>query len=79
LERKRSPTINDVAARAGVSIATESKALNGRGQVRAETRARVLRVAGALAYYLQREDHCSKAAESTCRCRVPQVPTRMNG
>ena len=37
-------TIHDVAARAGVSIATVSLALSGRGRMTAETRERVLRV-----------------------------------
>jgi len=37
----RPATLRDVAALAGVSIATVSKALNGREHVRAETRARV--------------------------------------
>ncbi|MFG1695331.1 LacI family DNA-binding transcriptional regulator [Nonomuraea sp. NPDC049309] len=37
----RHPTISDVAALAGVSVGTASKALNGRGSLREETRARV--------------------------------------
>ena len=37
----RAPTIRDVARAAGVSVGTASKALNGRGQLRTETRARV--------------------------------------
>lgn len=40
--RKNLPTLATVAARAGVSIGTVSKALNGRGQLRQETRDRVL-------------------------------------
>jgi len=47
---KRRWTITDVAERAGVSIGTASKALNGRGTLRAETRARVLRVAENLGF-----------------------------
>lgn len=49
-ERKRAVTISDVAALAGVSIATASKALNGRSQVRAETRDRVVRAAERLGF-----------------------------
>lgn len=41
-------TIADVARRAGVSVGTASKALNGRGQLRQETRDRVLAAAGEL-------------------------------
>ena len=40
----------DVAEAAGVSLATASKALNGRSEVRASTRARVLEVAQALSF-----------------------------
>lgn len=43
-------TLRDVARRAGVSIATASKALNASGRLSAETRARVLEVARALHY-----------------------------
>ncbi|GAA0410917.1 LacI family transcriptional regulator [Acrocarpospora corrugata] len=49
-ERPRAVTINDVAALAKVSIATASKALNGRGQVRAETRDRVFAAARELSF-----------------------------
>jgi LacI family transcriptional regulator len=42
--------IADVAAAAGVSATTVSHALNGRGQVSAETRSRVLQVAADLGY-----------------------------
>lgn len=49
-QRQRAATINDVAALAGVSIATASKALNGRGQVREETRRRVFKAAEELAF-----------------------------
>lgn len=47
-ERPRPTTLNDVAKLAGVSIATVSKALNGRSQVRAETRERVIQAAERL-------------------------------
>lgn len=46
----RSVTIADVAALAGVSIGTVSKALNGRGQLRAETRQKVLTAAAQLGF-----------------------------
>ncbi|GII75851.1 LacI family transcriptional regulator [Sphaerisporangium rufum] len=46
----RRVTISDVAARAGVSIATASKALNGRQDVRDSTRRRVLAVAHELSF-----------------------------
>jgi LacI family transcriptional regulator len=48
--QQRRTTITDVATLAGVSIATASKALNGRSQVRAETRQRVLQAAEELAF-----------------------------
>src|ERR1700742_1881851 len=44
------PTIHDVARTAEVSIGTASKALNGTGHLRTETRSKVLEVARALGY-----------------------------
>jgi LacI family transcriptional regulator len=49
-ERGKRWTITDVAERAAVSVGTASKALNGRGNLRAETRARVLRAAEDLGF-----------------------------
>lgn len=46
--RKKTVTVADVAERAGVSLGTVSKALNGRGQLRRETRERVLQAAREL-------------------------------
>ncbi|MCT9821337.1 LacI family transcriptional regulator [Microbacterium sp. W1N] len=46
----RATTLSDVARRAGVSIATASKALNGRDDVAADTRRRVLDAAQALSF-----------------------------
>jgi LacI family transcriptional regulator len=46
----RRSTLADVARRAGVSKGTASKALNGRGEVRPETRQRVLEAADALSF-----------------------------
>ena len=40
---KAIPTIYDVASRAGVSIASVSRVLNGQGSPKAETRKKVLR------------------------------------
>lgn len=48
--RPRKVTLRDVAALAGVSIATASKALNGRDQVSEETRRRVLTTADRLSF-----------------------------
>ena len=44
------PTIRDVAARAGVSIATVSRVMNEKGEVGPETRTKVLAAAAALRY-----------------------------
>lgn len=49
-QRRRQPTLGDVAKLAGVSIATASKALNGRDQVSPTTRARVHEAAEQLAF-----------------------------
>ncbi|TQS40259.1 LacI family DNA-binding transcriptional regulator [Cryptosporangium phraense] len=46
----RLATIRDVAALAGVSVGTASKALNGRGTLRAETRERVREAADRLGF-----------------------------
>jgi len=48
--RGRAPTLADVARLAEVSVATASKALNGRDHVRAETRSRVLEAAEQLSF-----------------------------
>ncbi|WP_221583626.1 LacI family DNA-binding transcriptional regulator [Microbacterium sp. G2-8] len=46
----RAATLSDVAERAGVSLATASKALNGRSDVAAATRSRVLEAAEAVGF-----------------------------
>ena len=48
--RRSPPTIMDVAVLAGVSVSTVSKALNGGGQLRAETRSRVFQAARQLGF-----------------------------
>jgi LacI family transcriptional regulator len=50
--RNGAVTVNDVAERAGVSPGTVSKALNGRGQLRAETRRRVVAAAEELGFHV---------------------------
>ncbi len=49
-QRPSSSTIYDVARAAGVAIGTASKALNGRGKLRSETRARVQDAADRLGF-----------------------------
>jgi len=49
--QRRPATIADVAALAEVSVGTASKALNGRGQLRPETRERVLASADRLGFH----------------------------
>ncbi|OLP60878.1 LacI family transcriptional regulator [Xaviernesmea oryzae] len=49
-EKKGRLTIHDLAAAAGVSISTASKALNGTGRMGAETRERVQRVAREIGF-----------------------------
>jgi len=49
--QRRPATIADVAALAEVSVGTASKALNGRGQLRPETRERVLAAADRLGFH----------------------------
>jgi LacI family transcriptional regulator len=48
--RPKNVRLRDVAALAGVSIATASKALNGKGEVHPETRARVEKAAAQLSF-----------------------------
>jgi LacI family transcriptional regulator len=47
---RRLPTIRDVAAQAGVSVGTASKALNNQGRISTETRAAVARAAEELRF-----------------------------
>jgi LacI family transcriptional regulator len=49
-QRSQSVTLTDVARRAGVSVATASKALNARDEVAPETRRRVLAAADELSF-----------------------------
>ena len=62
-------TIADVAARAGVSKATASRALSGRGYVSEETRARVAEAAAELSYIA----HSTATSLATGRTRTVGV------
>jgi LacI family transcriptional regulator len=61
-----SPRLTDVAEAAGVSVATASRALSGRGSVASETRDRVRRVAASLDFH-------PSAAGQTLRLRSTRV------
>src|SRR6218665_1095118 len=50
MKGKTNPTIRDIATAAGVSPATVSLVLNGKGEISGETRARVLEAVAALKY-----------------------------
>lgn len=54
MSRSTGVRLTDVAAEAGVSVATVSKALNGSGQLRTETRRRVIDAAQKLGLYPDR-------------------------
>ena len=49
-DQRRPVTLRDVAGRAGVSLATASKALNGLGRMTAETRLRIRRVSAEMGF-----------------------------
>ena len=55
----KAATLNDVAALAGVSIATASKALNGRDQVAPATRQRVMDAAAKISWQATRSSQLS--------------------
>lgn len=50
MELSRQPTLTEVAQRAGVSLTTASKAINGRERISEATRKRVLRAAREMSY-----------------------------
>src|SRR5690606_20142835 len=50
VEKQSRVTLTEVARAAGVSLATASKVMNGRGEVRAQTRAQVAAVAREMGY-----------------------------
>jgi len=61
MKKKKSFTIRDIAETAGVSPATVSLVLNGKGEISGETRARVLEAVSRLNYV----PRASKTAPST--------------
>ncbi len=56
--------LQDVAAKAGVSLATASLTLSGKGRISEEVRARVQETAGALGYRVRGRDRLRDAAAS---------------
>jgi DNA-binding LacI/PurR family transcriptional regulator len=62
--RAGQPTIHDVAAAAGVSVTTVSHALNGKGRVDPETRARVAKVVRRLGYRANRHARSLRSGRS---------------
>lgn len=50
LSRRRRPTLNDVAAMAGVSVSTVSRALDGNPRIPADTRRKIVEAATALGF-----------------------------
>ena len=77
----RSPrvTIKDVAREAGVSPTTVSHALNARGQVDAETRARVERAAAALGYRPNRNAQRLRTGEAHMIALISSMPFAVAG
>src|SRR5438067_13843370 len=75
--REPRAAIRDIAALAGVSVATVSRVLNGRSDVSAATRATVLRHIGEVGYVSNRSaraggraDRVDRADRSPCARRV---------
>lgn len=66
-------TIRDVAREAGVSVTTVSHALNGKGQIRDETRARIREIATSLGY------RPSRAAQALRRSRTGTIALILPG
>ncbi len=72
----RAPTINDVAVRAGVSVATVSRALRGFENVSESTSAKVRRAADDLAYHIDRRaSRLATGRHETVGLVVPRIDT----
>ena len=74
VEKSKPATLSDVARLAGVSVATASKALNGRAQVRASTREKVFRSAEALSF-IPNPLAQGLLSYTTGQCSNPNAPT----
>lgn len=70
----RKPTIHDVATACGLSIATISMALSGRGRISAQTRARVRKVACEMGY--RPDPHAALMAKRYV-AEVPGIPVAL--
>src|SRR5258708_34490569 len=71
----RRPTINDIAKRVGLSKASVSRALNGKGDVDPETRNRVLTLAAAMGYVAGASARALRTGRSNYHGRlVPALP-----
>ena len=71
IKSKRAIRIHDVAKKAGVSVSTVSRVLNGKSDVASETQARILSVIEDLGYAPGTKAHCSdKAGKSCCNSKA---------
>lgn len=78
-DRSMRTTIKDVAREAGVSPTTVSHALNARGQVDPETRARVERAAAALGYRPNRNAQRLRTGEAHMIALLSSMPFAVAG
>ncbi len=76
---KKRVTIREVAHNAGVSLTTVSHALNGRGAVDPDTRARVKAVADALGYRPSARARRLQSGRSNCIAIVSSMPFAVSG
>ena len=74
-ETEKLPTINDVAARAGVSKRTVSRVINGSPKVSEETRARIQEIIRQLNFEPNRQARGLAASRSYLLGLIYDVPT----
>ena len=67
-------TIRDIAARLGVSTATVSMALSGKGQISAEVRQNILQTAKKMGYETNKIGHALMMKNVTIGVMIPQAP-----